>query len=86
MSNKTELEQLQYLLDEGLIGIDSGNFVVDQSALLSAMEKTDRLLLIRILSKLEKVDAVQLLNESIDLDKNHLADLLNSQPKYIKEP
>ena len=81
---KRNLEELQHLIDAGLIGIDSGNFVVDQSALLSAMEKTDRLLLLRILAKVEKVDITTLLNESIDLDTKHLSDLLDSLPKYTK--
>lgn len=75
------------LLNSGLIGIDGDEFVIEEIALISAMQKTDRVILLRILANQEKGMFnrnifEKLLDESIEMDKVHLAQVMESATKY----
>lgn len=84
MTDQEKLNALNAMLNSGVIGIDGDSFVFNQTAILSAMSKTDRQLLVRILAKVSKLDAGQLLQESIQSDIQYLTELMESTSKVTK--
>lgn len=83
MTDSDKLKSLDNLLQSGLIGINSGQFILNQTAILSAMAKTDRELLVRILAKVDKLDAGQLLQQTIDQDMRNLTEIMNISEKVV---
>lgn len=85
MSDNDKLEYLDKLLSSGVVGIDGDQFVFNQTAILSAMAKTDRQLLIRILAKVTRwSNEEKLMQESIKSDIEHLTELMESTSKVVK--
>lgn len=83
MTDKEKLQSIDALLSSGVLGINSGEFVVNQTAILAAMAKTDRELLVRICSQVEKTDARQLLEQTVERDLQNLTDIMNSTEKIV---
>lgn len=77
-------EPLNELLNSGSIGIDKDRFLVDQTTLISAMKRTDRIFLLRILSKVEKVSFDELLDQSLECDSQHIIQIMNDAEKFVK--
>lgn len=85
MTDEEKLDALDVLLSSGVLGIYGKQFVLQQTTLISAMQKTDRVFLLRILDRLHIGSKFEeLLDESIELDKKHLLQIVESASKYIK--
>lgn len=85
MTDDEKLKALDMLLNSGVLGIDGNSFVIEQTTLISAMQKTDRVFLLRILEKVDKKSKfLDLLDESLEFDRKHLLQLAESSTKFIK--
>lgn len=76
--------ELENLLNSDSVGIDKDRFLVDQIALIAAMQRTNRILLLRLLSDAEKTEIDVLLDEAITYDKRHLNQIMNDSDKFVR--
>lgn len=76
-------EPLKNLLSENVIGVDGNRFLLDQTTLIAAMQRTDRVMMLRILSKIENRPLESLINESGELDKKHLIQIVSDAEKFV---
>lgn len=76
-------EPLKNLLSENVLGVDCNRFVLDQTTLIAAMQRTDRVLMLRILSKIENRPLESLIEESGELDKKHLIQIVSDAEKFV---
>ncbi len=85
MTDDEKLEALDALMNSGIIGIEGKSFILEQTVLMSAMQKTDRVFLLRILDRLHIGSKFnELLDESIELDKKHLLQIAETATKFTK--